>query len=203
MKQLQRRGHLGAAAFWVALVGLCWQGANAQQEINALRPPMPIPNVAPPRMANLMPATVPLTRSEPTPIPPAEPIALKPLEIPIPPQRPAMLPVPMPQRPTWLMPATVPMMPARVMLPPPEFDHEYKGRLTILKEPDYSLVQYVCKDVPNAIACNFRTFDSISGATISCLIMLGPLAHENAEVLRHEMGHCNGWPGDHPDAHYD
>jgi hypothetical protein len=135
-----------------------------------------------------MPPTAPLLRSSPTPIPPAEPITLKPIPIPTP-------------RPTTVM--LPPTLPAHVALPPAEFDHEYKGKLTILKEDNYVFLQYVCKDVPNAIACSYRTYDSVSGATLSCLIMLGPAAHENAEVLRHELGHCNGWPGDHPGARYD
>jgi hypothetical protein len=170
MKRLQRRGHLGAAAFWVVLVGLCWQGANAQQEINRLRPPMPIPNVV-----ALMPPTVPLSRSVPTPIPPP----------PIPPERPT--------------PVMMPILP-RVSLPPAEYDHPYAGKLTVLKEDTYNFIRHVCRDTVRAIACSYRTYDSATGANISCLIMLGPGTWSDERVLRHEIGHCNGWSNNHERA---
>jgi hypothetical protein len=93
-----------------------------------------------------------------------------------------------------------PTMPAVIPLPPAEFDHEYKGQLIITKWNDYSLIQMICKETTNAIACSYRTYDSISGKPISCLIMLGPLAHDNARVLQHEIGHCNGWSNKHEGA---
>jgi hypothetical protein len=192
MKQPLRNGHLGTAIFWIGLLALCSQGAA-----QIPRPPMPIPGVvapAPPprpsapKVANLMPATIPLTRSSPTPIPPAattEPV------IPIPPHL-RLVPEP--------IPVTMPVAPLNVMMPPPEFDHEYKGKLNVLREPNYAFIKYVCSDVANPIACSFRTYDSVSGETISCLIMLGPNEWEDERVLRHEMAHCLGWPGDHPGA---
>jgi hypothetical protein len=169
--------HLATAAFWIALLSVCGWQASADQ---VLRPPMPIPNVpAPPpapKVVALMPPTVPLTRSAPTPIPPA-----------IPPERP--------------IPAMMPILP-RVALPPTEFDRPYAGQVVITKWNDYSLIRHICKDVPSAIACSYRTYDGVSGEALSCLIMLGPVAHNDARVMQHEMAHCNGWPGDHPGARY-
>jgi hypothetical protein len=155
------------------------------------RPPMPIPHVV-----ALMPATVPLSRSEPTPIPPD----IRPTPAPIP----AMMPIPLP-RPAWMTPAMIPpgspaIIPSHISLPPAEFDHEYVGRLTVLKEPDYVFIRYVCANTIRAIACSFRTYDTATGQNISCLIMLGPDVHENEQVLQHEIGHCNGWPNDHAGA---
>jgi hypothetical protein len=192
MKQSPR--HLGTLLVWTALVGLCWQGANAQQEINRLRPPMPIPNVAPippPRMVALMPPTAPLLRSTPGPIPPdirptPAPVALMPPPIPPPPERPAI-------------PAMMPVL-SHVALPPAEYDHEYTGKLTVLKEDDYTFIRYVCRNTANAIACSYRTYDLISGAPISCLIMLGPGTWTDERVMRHELGHCNGWSNKHEGA---
>jgi hypothetical protein len=177
----------------IVAAGLCWQGARAQAQIdrlNALRPPAEIPNVIKPKVTALMPPTAPLLRSAPTPIPPAEPVVLKPLEIPIPTPRPTPIPV------------TVPI-PSHIALPPAEYDHPYSGKLVVLKEDNLALIRHVCRDTPNPVACSYRTYDSATGETLSCLIMLGPGAHENAVALRHEIGHCNGWPGDHPGAHYD
>ena len=174
-----KQGHLATAAFWIGLLTLFGWQASAQIP----RPPMPIP---PPPSAprppasipvNLMPATVPLLRSQPTPIPPPGP------------ERPAPIP------------AMMPILP-RVALPPVEYDHEYTGKLTVLKEPTYVFIRHVCADTPNPIACSFRTYDSASGETISCLIMLGPDTWSDERAMRHEMAHCNGWPGDHPGARY-
>ena len=173
-----KQSHLATATFWIGLLSLFGWQASAQIPAPP-RPPMPIPNgVA------LMPPTIPLTRSEPTPIPPPTPLA-----IPIPPQRPIPPPTPA------MMP-----VPSRAPLPPVEFDHPYAGKLTVLKEDHYALIRHVCSDTPNAIACSYRTYDSVSGETLSCLIMLGPKAHDDERALRHEIGHCNGWPGDHPGA---
>jgi hypothetical protein len=162
----------------VAAGGLSWQMAAAQAEINKLRPPMPIPNVV-----ALMPPTVPLSRSEPTPIP-------TPAVIPVPPPRPTPMPVLLP-------------VPSRIALPPVEFDHAYTGKLTVLKEDNYVFIRHVCRDNPDAIACSYRVYDSVSGETLSCLIMLGPMAHNDPRALRHEIGHCHGWTNAHEGARYD
>ena len=95
----------------------------------------------------------------------------------------------------------MPILP-RVALPPVEFDHQYTGKLTVLKEDNYAFIRHVCRDTPNAIACSYRTYDSVSGETLSCLIMLGPVAHNDARVMQHELGHCNGWSNDHERARY-
>jgi hypothetical protein len=139
-------------------------------------PAPPHPPLPIPNVVALMPPTVPLVRSAPTPIPPQRPI---------PPPTPVMMPI----------------LP-HVALPPAEFDHEFTGKLVILREDTHAFLRHVCRDVPNAIACSYRTYDSISGETLSCLIMLGPEAHNDERVMRHEMAHCNGWPGDHPGAQY-
>jgi hypothetical protein len=179
-----KQGHLATATFWLGLVILFGWQANAQIP----RPPMPIPNVpAPPpapKVVALMPPTAPLLRSQPTPIPPPAPAA-----IPIPPER--LAPIP----------AMMPILP-QVALPPTEFDRPYAGKLTVLKEDNYLFIRHVCRDTPNAVACSYRTYDSVSGETLSCLIMLGPVAHNDARVMQHELGHCTGWSNDHERARY-
>jgi hypothetical protein len=87
-----------------------------------------------------------------------------------------------------------------VPLPPVEFDRDYKGQLVVTKFNDYSLIRMICKDTPNAIACSYRTYKVATGAPISCLIMLGPKAHDDERALRHEIGHCNGWSDKHEGA---
>lgn len=90
----------------------------------------------------------------------------------------------------------------RPALPPVEYDRPYEGQLIVTKWKDYSLLRSIChKDITvDAIACSIRTWDIATGKPISCLIMLGPKAWDDARALRHEVGHCLGWPNDHPGA---
>jgi hypothetical protein len=67
---------------------------------------------------------------------------------------------------------------------------------------DYDLIRLICKDNPDAIACSYRTYNSVSGKSISCLIMLGPGTWEDERVMQHEVGHCNGWSNNHERARY-
>ena len=178
-----KQSHLATAAFWVGLLTLFGWQASAQIP----RPPMPIPVAVTPAPrppasipVALMPPTARYLRSEPTPIPPPAP------------ERPAPVPV------------TLPIAPlSHIALPPAEYDRAYAGKLTVLKEDNYVFIRHVCADTPNPIACSFRTYDSASGETISCLIMLGPDTWSDERAMRHEMAHCNGWPGDHPGARYE
>ena len=129
----------------------------------------------------------------PIPVVPA-PIAIRP---------PVIAPIPAPTPPARPAPTLVAVpSPFPVALPPPEFDHDYKGQLVVTKWNDYSLIQLICKDTPNAVACSYQTHDPVSGRLISCLIMLGPIAHNDERVMQHEMGHCNGWSNNHERARY-
>lgn len=89
-------------------------------------------------------------------------------------------------------------LPARPFLPPPEYSGEYKGQVIVTKWHDYSLLRALCKN-PTTTACAFHIADK-DGGPVSCLIMLGPRHWNDERALKHELGHCNGWPGDHPGA---
>jgi len=84
-----------------------------------------------------------------------------------------------------------------VPLPPAEFDHPYTGQVIVTKWSTFGLLRTVCKDQPTAIACTLRTYNSATGAPLTCLVMIGPGYHDNERVLKHEMGHCNGWSEKH------
>jgi hypothetical protein len=82
------------------------------------------------------------------------------------------------------------------VLPPVEYDHPYTGDLTV------SIVsqEEIARQCPNAkarLGCNRRWPDE-------CLVWIAPddvieaLGLTREVVLRHEIGHCNGWPSDHP-----
>ena len=102
----------------------------------------------------------------------ADQILRPPMPIPTQP-RPPIRPAPIPAKLTP-PPVTAPISPFPVALPPVEFDHEYKGKLTVLKQDNYLLIRELCRDVPTAIACSYRTYNSQTGEQLSCLIMLGP-----------------------------
>jgi hypothetical protein len=93
-------------------------------------------------------------------------------------------------KPRWH--GTIPDM----ILPPAEFDKPYKGKLQIVKVDDYAIVHSICQNDytksrrVSAFACAIHT-------ARYCLILLGPTVWDNEEILRHEIGHCNGWPQDH------
>jgi len=88
----------------------------------------------------------------------------------------------------------------RAPLPPAEYDRPYPGQLIVTKWRDYNLIRYICSETkPPAVACSVFHHDG-DGKPTSCLIMLGPKVWDNERAYRHELGHCNGWPSNHPGA---
>jgi hypothetical protein len=90
------------------------------------------------------------------------------------------------------------------ILPPEEYDYPYMGQLeiTIHTQDEIRALCTVYKQWPfskyPALACNVRFL------TGRCRIRMAPPEDHVAAgttfdvVLRHEMAHCNGWPGTHP-----
>lgn len=90
----------------------------------------------------------------------------------------------------------------RCILPPAEYDKPYTGRLILETVPNQEELAKFCGKayIPGlTLGCSQRRADS-------CKIVLVPDAiitmngWTRALMLRHELGHCNGWPGDHPGA---
>jgi hypothetical protein len=89
--------------------------------------------------------------------------------------------------------------------PPARFDHAYSGKLTVSYLPQKQVVaacevlfaQYkvAAKSFPNQHGCSAIT--SPTSCTIIVVDTTFALATPKA-VLRHEIGHCNGWPANHP-----
>jgi hypothetical protein len=84
--------------------------------------------------------------------------------------------------------------------PPARFDHPYSGKLIIHRLPQpqivdvcekllgkRSMIQHGCSTKPQNGRCEIWIVDKT-------YMRATPRA-----VLRHEVGHCNGWPSDHPD----
>jgi hypothetical protein len=102
-----------------------------------------------------------------------------------------------------LPPPPPPRITGGVRLPPPEFDHHYEGKLTIRMVESIESMRLLCRQPWGAttIGCAYRRNEGDS-----CDIYLMDdafMARHNqnmSELLRHEVGHCNGWPNDHRGA---
>jgi hypothetical protein len=87
------------------------------------------------------------------------------------------------------------------VLPPVEFDRPFEGVLMMQRLEDEATVRRVCpsSNLGVALGCAYRHREG-------CLIIMVPdevirsykLSPET--VLRHEIGHCHGWPADHKGA---
>lgn len=90
--------------------------------------------------------------------------------------------------------------------PPARFDHAYAGKLTVRYLPQKQVVT-ACEKLFSAYkvaaksSFNQRGCSAITSKT-SCIVIVVDktyaLATPNA-VLRHEIGHCNGWSANHTD----
>lgn len=78
--------------------------------------------------------------------------------------------------------------------PPSRYDYPYPGKLRTFMGPE-SFIRRNCGLW--AWAC---TMEPAGGVCTIYIQELGPkvnLAGQKA-LIRHEVGHCNGWPGNHP-----
>jgi hypothetical protein len=95
----------------------------------------------------------------------------------------------------------LPLKKAFYILPPAEYDHPYEGDLTIkivaTLEELYALCGLKEDITPNALACAFPSSNSCIFLLVSDEIMR-KRGWTTGLLFRHEIGHCNGWPGDHP-----
>src|SRR5262249_18266274 len=84
-------------------------------------------------------------------------------------------------------------------IPPPEYDHLYDGELHVVGDLDLFTLHYICKKP--ALACATH---SEPGYPRHCIIFLAredevtKRGHTMETLRRHEIGHCNGWPPEHP-----
>jgi hypothetical protein len=85
----------------------------------------------------------------------------------------------------------------RAILPPAEFDRPYDGEL-IITRPHWQEVSRLCGKT-HAIGC---THGRETHLPYRCYVAIAPddelMGWDYAYVLRHEIGHCNGWRHDAP-----
>ncbi|TAX57108.1 hypothetical protein ELI01_18685 [Rhizobium leguminosarum] len=88
--------------------------------------------------------------------------------------------------------------------PPARFDHAYSGKLSLTKLPQAKLqkacqqlfAKYGLKDTTS-----FQQHGCAKAFPDSCIVITIDKTYMGATpaaVLRHEVGHCNGWAADHP-----
>ncbi|TIV83785.1 MAG: hypothetical protein E5V64_06365 [Mesorhizobium sp.] len=90
--------------------------------------------------------------------------------------------------------------------PPARFDHSYSGKLTLRRLPQKQVVTECAKlfaryKVEATASLKQRGCSAITSKTSCTVITVDkPYALATPQaVLRHELGHCNGWPASHPD----
>jgi hypothetical protein len=114
--------------------------------------------------------------------------------IPLPPKKPAPFVKP---RPAYI-------------LPPAAYDHPYTaGQFWVTVVDSQADVRDKCEStrlLDVALACARQTHVKSDPSVKVCWIVIANADVINAAgyvydiVLRHEIGHCNGWPADHPNA---
>jgi hypothetical protein len=85
--------------------------------------------------------------------------------------------------------------------PPAIYDHAYNGRLS-MHEGTMAQVEYYCH-TRQGIVSEYQALGCSIPEGRSCFIMIprigGPIsASIQAQIRRHEIAHCNGWPANHP-----
>ena len=96
---------------------------------------------------------------------------------------------------------TEPLCEKFCILPPKQFDHPYAGKLKVVTVLQREEMRAFCGEAfrPWTLGCARR--DETNN---SCHIVI---ANDNIIreqkwtpelIMRHEIGHCNGWPGNHP-----
>jgi hypothetical protein len=102
---------------------------------------------------------------------------------------------------------TVPVKPVSVappiapkqyrIFPPAEYDHYYEGDLTIKIVDSLEELHEVCQlEGDKLLACSTHNHSSCIIVLVKDEVMR-QRSWTTGMLLRHEMGHCNGWGGDH------
>jgi hypothetical protein len=87
--------------------------------------------------------------------------------------------------------------PTYKIFPPAEYDHFYEGDLTIRIVNSLEELHAICQlDNPQLLACSTHNQWSCIIVMVKDEIMR-QRSWTTGMLLRHEMGHCNGWGADH------
>jgi hypothetical protein len=86
--------------------------------------------------------------------------------------------------------------------PPARFDHAFHGKLDVTRLPQYR-VPLACQALlkPLGIPAHSNQRGCSIGNASECHVIIIDRPYHGTlprDVLRHEIGHCNGWPANHP-----
>jgi hypothetical protein len=110
------------------------------------------------------------------------------------PQYPVVIPPPKP---------TPPKPNPKWTIPPAEYDHTYNGALQITIAATDAELHARCRFDPETIK-NKYMMACATHPNGGCHVIMLPddviraTGWTTGLLLRHELAHCNGWPGDHP-----
>jgi hypothetical protein len=88
-----------------------------------------------------------------------------------------------------------------IIPPPAMYDHAYPGKLTV-RQGTMAQVEYYCHTM-QGIVSEHRELGCSIPAGRSCFIVIPRIGEQvtasiQAQIRRHEIAHCNGWPANHP-----
>jgi len=89
--------------------------------------------------------------------------------------------------------------PGWAVLPPPEYDKPFPGKLQEIRVPPETM-RAICPKtaLPLTLACTYPTHDQRECLIIMVSDEIIRAAGWSPEIVRrHEVGHCNGFPSDH------
>lgn len=87
----------------------------------------------------------------------------------------------------------------KMFVPQPPAQYDRLPLNFIIQKVPIELIRFRCK-LETAVGCAVQSKLLISGKPVPCLILVPEEAHHMIDqILRHEFGHCNGWPPNHPD----
>jgi hypothetical protein len=80
---------------------------------------------------------------------------------------------------------------AALYFPPARFDYPYKGEL-IVRWVNDQRIREDCTDISEVACVTFHSPERCN-VTFNVRYMI-----DYDIIMRHEQGHCNGWPNNHP-----
>jgi hypothetical protein len=93
-----------------------------------------------------------------------------------------------------------PVIRPQAVLPPPQYDKPYDGRIIIIHTKSAEEMRQWCGAFSSVACARFTLRPDVAK---TCIIVLATNAEDAAPIeviTRHERAHCNGWPALHPGA---